>query len=170
MTLRSFTPWLVSCLLFSVASKKVFIRMHLPRAASLIVLCPVSSCTLLRQVTGGVHDRIAWRIVINRRRWLYGAGILVGATGLSPLAQQNQNPTSGQSTSPTSSQSTSPTSSATPLPLSQYEPTSMLHVRETRVERARYAAIDIHTHISVSKKSEKGVAVAAERQFLGTPD
>jgi len=45
----------------------------------------------------------------------------------------------------------------------------MLHVRETRVERARYAAIDIHTHISVSKKSEKGVAVAAERQFLGTP-
>ena len=85
----------------------------------------------------------------------------MGATGLSPLAQQNQNPTSGQSTSPTSS--------ATPLPLSQYEPTSMLHVRETRVERARYAAIDIHTHISVSKKSEKGVAVAAERQFLGTP-
>jgi len=45
----------------------------------------------------------------------------------------------------------------------------MLHVRETRVERARYAAIDIHTHISVSKKSEKGVAVAAARQFLGTP-
>ena len=86
---------------------------------------------------------------------------MVGATGLSPLARQNQNPTSGQSTSRTSS--------GTQLALSQYEPTSMLHVRQTRVERARYAAIDIHTHISVSKKSEKGVAVAAERQFLGTP-
>ena len=85
----------------------------------------------------------------------------MGATGLSPHALQNQDSTSGQSTSPTSS--------GTPLPLSQYEPTSMLHVRETRVERARYAAIDIHTHISVSKKSEKGVAVAAARQFLGTP-
>ena len=56
-----------------------------------------------------------------------------------------------------------------PLVLSQYEPKSMLHVRETRVERARYPAIDIHTHISVSKKSENGVDVAAERQYLGDP-
>src|SRR5581483_9544331 len=46
---------------------------------------------------------------------------------------------------------------------------SMLHVRETRIERSRYPAIDIHTHISVAKKSEKGVELSAERKYLGTP-
>src|SRR5690349_11609783 len=56
-----------------------------------------------------------------------------------------------------------------PLPLSEYEPKSMLYVKETRVERARFPAIDFHTHISVSKKSEKGVELAAEREYLGTP-
>jgi len=66
-------------------------------------------------------------------------------------------------------QSSPTTSGVTPLALSQYEPKSMLHVRETRVERARYPAIDIHTHISVSKKSENGVEIAAERRYLGTP-
>lgn len=35
-----------------------------------------------------------------------------------------------------------------PLPLVEFEPKSMLHVDETRVERARFPVIDIHTHIS----------------------
>jgi predicted TIM-barrel fold metal-dependent hydrolase len=57
-----------------------------------------------------------------------------------------------------------------PLPLSEYEPKSMLHVRETHVPRSRFPSIDIHTHISVSKKSENGVSLAPEREYLGTPE
>ncbi len=45
----------------------------------------------------------------------------------------------------------------------------MLHVRESHVERAKFPLIDIHTHISASTKSEAGVELAAERQYLGTP-
>ena len=52
------------------------------------------------------------------------------------------------------------------LPLAEYEPESMLHVNETHVERPRYAAIDVHTHLSVSAKSEHGVPLVSERHFL----
>jgi predicted TIM-barrel fold metal-dependent hydrolase len=55
------------------------------------------------------------------------------------------------------------------LPLSEYEPKSMLRVKETRVERARFSCIDIHTHISVAAKSEKGIELTADRTYLGTP-
>src|SRR5882757_42739 len=55
------------------------------------------------------------------------------------------------------------------LSLADYEPKSMLQVRETRVERARYPVIDIHTHIAFSAKSKDGVELAPERQYLGTP-
>ncbi len=55
------------------------------------------------------------------------------------------------------------------LDLPEYEPKSMLRVHETRVERARFPVIDIHTHISLSKKSEGGIQLAAERVYLGTP-
>ena len=34
------------------------------------------------------------------------------------------------------------------LPLVEFEPKSMLHVKETHVERSRYPVIDFHTHIS----------------------
>ncbi len=56
------------------------------------------------------------------------------------------------------------------LSLADYEPKSMLQVRETHVERARFPVIDIHTHITVSAKSKNGVDIAPERQFLGTPE
>src|SRR5688500_19043525 len=36
------------------------------------------------------------------------------------------------------------------LALEDYEPKSMLHVPETKVPRARFAAIDFHTHLSWS--------------------
>jgi predicted TIM-barrel fold metal-dependent hydrolase len=45
----------------------------------------------------------------------------------------------------------------------------MLHVRETQVPRSRFPSIDIHTHISISKRSENGVALVPEREYLGTP-
>lgn len=45
----------------------------------------------------------------------------------------------------------SPASTSAPkeaLPLEQFQPRSMLHVQETRVERAAYPVIDMHTHIT----------------------
>src|SRR6266487_3172808 len=56
-----------------------------------------------------------------------------------------------------------------PLELSQYEPRSMLHVPESRIERSRFPLIDFHTHISSSTKSEKGVELSPDREYLGTP-
>lgn len=55
------------------------------------------------------------------------------------------------------------------LSLADYEPKSMLQVPQTRVQRARYPVIDIHTHISCSTKSKEGVELAPERQYLGKP-
>jgi predicted TIM-barrel fold metal-dependent hydrolase len=55
-----------------------------------------------------------------------------------------------------------------PLDLREFEPKSMLHVKETRVERARFPVIDIHTHLSWAMKAEKGVPLTEERRFPGT--
>jgi predicted TIM-barrel fold metal-dependent hydrolase len=92
---------------------------------------------------------------MNRREWLYGAGLIAGA---SPLLTARANAQAERPPAPK------------PLDLPQYEPKSMLHVSESHVERAKFPLIDIHTHISVSTKSEAGVELAAERQYLGTPE
>jgi predicted TIM-barrel fold metal-dependent hydrolase len=98
--------------------------------------------------------------LINRRQWLYGVGVMAGAgMHVGPLAAEN----AAAADSPESK--TSPT----PLDLSQYEPKNMLQVHETHVERAKFPVIDFHTHISVSAKSEKGVALSPDRTYLGTP-
>jgi len=94
------------------------------------------------------------RAAMNRRQWLYGAGLIAGASQLAlpAVAAQKENPPSPK-----------------PLDLSQYEPKSMLRVREWHVERAKFPLIDIHTHISASTKSDAGVELAPEREYLGTP-
>jgi predicted TIM-barrel fold metal-dependent hydrolase len=91
---------------------------------------------------------------MNRRQWLYGAGLVAGASHLAQAMPE------GQAERPPAPK---------PLDLSQYEPTSMLRVHESRVERAKYPLIDIHTHISVSTKSEAGVELSGDRQYLGNP-
>lgn len=91
---------------------------------------------------------------MNRRQWLYGMGALAG------VAAQAGGATAAEPENKTG---------AKPLDLSNYEPTSMLHVHESHVERARFPVIDFHTHISVSARSEKGVSLAPERKYLGTP-
>jgi predicted TIM-barrel fold metal-dependent hydrolase len=98
--------------------------------------------------------------VISRRKWVQSLGIAFGATLTSkayPVAGSER-------------EIPKQNSSHAGLPLSEYQPKSMLHVRETRVERARFPLIDIHTHISVSAKSEHGVDIGAERNYLGTPE
>jgi predicted TIM-barrel fold metal-dependent hydrolase len=92
--------------------------------------------------------------VINRRQWLYGAGVLAAAgSGIANAA------------APVTEEKAKPA----PLDLSQYEPKSMLQVHESHIERAKFPVIDFHTHISLSTKSEKGVELSPDRQYLGTP-
>jgi predicted TIM-barrel fold metal-dependent hydrolase len=97
--------------------------------------------------------------VINRRQWLSSMGLALGATanGVPSLANGAQEQSNKQS-------------SNQPLALADYQPTSMLQVKESHVERARFPVVDIHTHISVSAKSEKGIELAAERKYLGRSD
>ena len=93
--------------------------------------------------------------LINRRQWLHGIGAVagIGTRILWAAAEQAE---------------VQPTPN--PLDLSQYEPRSMLQVHESHVERAKFPVIDFHTHISVAAKAEKGVALSAEREYLGTPE
>lgn len=56
------------------------------------------------------------------------------------------------------------------LDLKDFQPRSMLHVTETKVERARFPVIDIHAHLSSSAKAEKGVSLSEQRQYLETPE
>jgi predicted TIM-barrel fold metal-dependent hydrolase len=96
--------------------------------------------------------------VINRRQWLYGMGLIAGC-----------GTQVGKATGRTAEREAPPATGPAPLELSQYEPKSMLHVRESRVERSMFPSIDFHTHISVSTKSEKGVVLSPDREYLGTP-
>ncbi|MBS1872779.1 MAG: amidohydrolase family protein [Acidobacteria bacterium] len=56
-----------------------------------------------------------------------------------------------------------------PLDIGDYQPRSMLHARETKVERARHPVIDIHTHLSFAAKSEKGVPMTDSRRYPAPP-
>ena len=100
--------------------------------------------------------------MINRRQWLRTMGLALGASARprTPL----EIPGSREEPNFQTEAKTSP------LPLAEYEPKSMLHVTETKVERARFPVVDVHTHISVSAKSQNGVDMTAQRQYLGQPD
>jgi len=91
---------------------------------------------------------------MNRRQWLYGAGMIAGA---------------GQLSFGSAAASAKADNQPKPLDLTQYEPKSMLQVHESHVEKSKFPLIDFHTHISISVKSEHGVELAPERQYLGTP-
>jgi predicted TIM-barrel fold metal-dependent hydrolase len=98
--------------------------------------------------------------LINRRQWLRGLGLALGASahaGTQAFATPLRQSSAPESSSPGR------------LALADYEPKSMLQVRETHIERARFPAVDIHTHISVSAKSENGIELAPERKYLGHP-
>jgi predicted TIM-barrel fold metal-dependent hydrolase len=53
-----------------------------------------------------------------------------------------------------------------PIALKDFQPKSMLHVKKTRVERARFPVIDVHSHLSWTSKSQHGVAVGEEVTLL----
>jgi hypothetical protein len=100
--------------------------------------------------------------LISRRRWLRDIGLALGASATSTGgvaaksagAQERKNPEIANA----------------PLELVDFQPKSMLRVPETRIEKARFPAIDIHTHISVAARSSNGVELTPERQYLGTAE
>jgi predicted TIM-barrel fold metal-dependent hydrolase len=94
---------------------------------------------------------------MNRRQLLYGTSIGL-VSGIAARASKKVSSASDEQPNPAR------------LSLSDSQPTSMLHTRQSRVERARYPVIDIHTHITESSKSINGVDLAAERNFHATPD
>jgi len=90
--------------------------------------------------------------MIKRRDWMQGigGGLLGAAAGAeAQTAEEKPKPKA--------------------LDISEYEPRSMLRVHETKVDRAKFPVIDIHTHLCWSVKSEHGVELAGERQFLAPP-
>ena len=57
-----------------------------------------------------------------------------------------------------------------PLDLKDFQPRSMLAVPATRVPRAKFPVIDVHTHLGFTAKGVAGVPHAPERRFLAPPD
>jgi len=100
--------------------------------------------------------------LINRRKLLQALGVAMGAVA-QPRSSQALAYTAAE---PTAQQS----ASGQPLALVDFVPKSMLHTQETHVDRAKFPVIDVHTHIAVSAKSEKGIDLGAERTYLAKPD
>jgi predicted TIM-barrel fold metal-dependent hydrolase len=95
---------------------------------------------------------------INRRQWLGSVGGAIAAGAWTDGA-----PGYGQVRSPQGA-------GKMKLDLAEFQPKSMLHVPETKVSRARYPVIDVHTHLSFRAKSRNGVGLGEKLEFLATPE
>ena len=98
---------------------------------------------------------------MNRRQWLYGAGLMAGGGQLGAAAVSEPKEENANEPKPVD---------RSPLDLSQYEPKSMLQVQESYVARSRFPLIDFHTHISGSTKSDRGVELSPDREYFGTSE
>jgi predicted TIM-barrel fold metal-dependent hydrolase len=101
----------------------------------------------------------------SRRRWLKTLGAAVAGSS----AAWWRSPAFGQAAAQP------PQGGVLPLP--EFQPKSMLQVPETRVERARFPVIDVHTHLTFRAKSVSGVphgeavrAVAQPAELLPVMD
>ena len=88
----------------------------------------------------------------TRRGWLSAAGLGLTGTALAGGAAHGDEPSSAQP----------PGDRTPPLPLTEFQPKSMLHVEETRVPRARFPAIDFHTHVSPRPRSSRRTVPPAD--------
>jgi hypothetical protein len=92
----------------------------------------------------GPERRAHARRAYTRREWVSATAASVLIT---PLSETAAAPAAAASQQPAS----------TPLPLTEFQPKSMLHVRESRVQRARFPVIDFHTHVSRRRAQKPGV-------------
>lgn len=99
--------------------------------------------------------------MITRRECLYGMGMMAGAAA---------QPRSSHASRTAEGSTAGAGDRELPLLLSEFEPRSMLEVPASHVARSRFPVIDFHTHITVSAREVNGVALAAERTYLGAPD
>ena len=95
---------------------------------------------------------------INRRQWLGSVGATIAGGALA-----HGSPSYAQVRSPQGA-------GKTKLDLADFQPKSMLHVPETKVSRARYPVIDIHTHLSFRSESRNGVGLGEKLEFLAAPE
>jgi predicted TIM-barrel fold metal-dependent hydrolase len=85
---------------------------------------------------------------MNRRQWLAGLAAALPVSSLRLTAQQPPG-----------------RPAPAPLELKDFQPRSMLKVPETRVERARYPVIDIHTHLGFRAKGVNGVPHGEDMRY-----
>jgi predicted TIM-barrel fold metal-dependent hydrolase len=94
---------------------------------------------------------------VDRRQWLGMIGAtLIGRPGrLSRAAERRP--------------SDEPSRRRTELYLSEFEPKSMLKVPVTKITRAKFPVIDVHTHVTFSAVSKKGVGLSEKMKLLAEP-
>jgi predicted TIM-barrel fold metal-dependent hydrolase len=56
------------------------------------------------------------------------------------------------------------------VPISEYEPKSMLHVKESKVERAKFPVVDVHSHLSWGGREGKPRKNATPQEVLAVMD
>jgi predicted TIM-barrel fold metal-dependent hydrolase len=93
---------------------------------------------------------------ISRRQLMESLGVAAVASGVRAVADDAGRPHGKKG-------------EQCPLALSEFQPKSMLHVSQTRVERARFPVIDFHTHLSWIKGDDHGVSVGEEMTYLAPP-
>jgi predicted TIM-barrel fold metal-dependent hydrolase len=99
-------------------------------------------------------------IPFDRRQWL--ARALAGSAGLLGGGRLGR-------AEPRPVQAPAPAPAEPPLALKDFQPRSMLHVAETKVPRARFPVIDVHTHLGWRARSSGGVSAGDQMRFLSTP-
>jgi predicted TIM-barrel fold metal-dependent hydrolase len=98
----------------------------------------------------------------NRRQLLEGVGAALLATSVNATA-------AGHRASSLEGEQEKPEGKVR-LALSDFQPRSMLHVPETKVPRARFPVIDIHTHLSWAASSKNGVFLSEKMTYLARPE
>ncbi len=94
---------------------------------------------------------------LNRRNWM-------GSVGAAFVAAKSKSP--GFSRADDVQESSPPKMHQE---LGDFQPKSMLHVPETKVARARFPVIDIHTHLSWAAANKNGVSLGEKMKFLAEP-
>src|SRR5262245_48854049 len=92
----------------------------------------------------------------SRRQWL--SRVSATWAGLALTGRGVAEADTGKAAAPAAAK----TAPGAPLALKDYQPKSMLHVPKTRVERSRFPAIDMHSHLTWARNADAGVSVGEE--------